>query len=98
LYAFAAYALIDPFRVENYIQGISLYRRDLVALDENSVTACGFDSSESFSRACRSRFNLSPTQDRSAGRIPFHFRSFPSHAGLPDGMAFRGQAGNDAGN
>jgi len=54
------------------------------------ATACGFKSSENFSRAYRKRFGLSPGQDRKDGRIPFHFRSFPSHAGLSDEPVARG--------
>ncbi len=46
------------------------------------ASACGFRSSAHFSRAYRKRFTLAPMKDRIRGRIPFHFRSFPSHAGL----------------
>lgn len=46
------------------------------------ASACGFRSSAHFSRSYRKRFTLAPMQDRIQGRIPFHFRSFPSHAGL----------------
>ena len=77
---------ISPIR---YYIDVRLDRaRGLLTQTEMTIveiaTACGFHSSESFSRAYRKRFNLSPTQDRSEGRIPFHFRSFPSHAGLLD--------------
>ncbi len=60
--------------------------RGLLTQTEMSIVeiaaACGYRSAENFSRTYRKRFNLSPTQDRSEGRVPFHFRSFPSHAGL----------------
>jgi len=86
--SFKQHTGISPIR---YYLDVRLDRaRGLLTQTEMTVveiaTACGFHSSESFSRAYRKRFNLSPTQDRSAGRIPFHFRSFPSHTGLHDGM------------
>ena len=44
--------------------------------------ACGFSSAASFSRAYKNRFGQTPMRGRKEGRIPFQFRSFPSHAGL----------------
>ncbi len=44
--------------------------------------ACGFTSNAQFSRAYKTRFGLSPSKDRLEGRIPFQFRSYPSHAGV----------------
>ena len=46
------------------------------------ASACGFGSSEQFSRAYRLRFKTTPSLDRSEGRVPFHFRSFPGYAGV----------------
>lgn len=44
--------------------------------------ACGFGSNSQFSRTYKSRFGISPSQDRIEGRVPFQFRSFPSYAGI----------------
>ena len=44
--------------------------------------ACGFGSNAQFSRTYKNRFQISPSQDRVDGRVPFQFRSFPSHAGV----------------
>ncbi len=38
--------------------------------------ACGFGSMEQFSRSYKNHFNLSPSQDRVVGRVPFQFRAF----------------------
>ncbi|MDJ0612304.1 MAG: GlxA family transcriptional regulator [Rhizobiaceae bacterium] len=46
------------------------------------AVACGFSSNAQFSRTYRKRFGISPSQDRIEGRVPFQFRSFPSHAGV----------------
>ena len=60
--------------------------RGLVTQTEISLTeiagSCGFNRSEPFSRAYRKRFGLTPSRDRTEGRVPFQFRSFPSHADL----------------
>ncbi|MEP1207680.1 MAG: GlxA family transcriptional regulator [Rhizobiaceae bacterium] len=48
----------------------------------NVAIACGFSGNSQFSRAYKKRFGISPTGDRIEGRLPFQFRSFPSHAGL----------------
>ena len=44
--------------------------------------ACGFGSVAQFSRAYTCHFHIAPSRDRTEGRTPFQFRSFPSHAGL----------------
>ncbi len=44
--------------------------------------ASGFNGPSQFSRAYRDRFKTTPSQDRTEGRVPFHFRSFPSHQGV----------------
>ena len=44
------------------------------------ATACGFQSASLFSRTYKKRFGITPSADRVAGRVPFQFRSFPSHA------------------
>ena len=44
--------------------------------------ACGFGSSEQFTRAYKKRFNIVPSKDRTEGRIPFQFRSYPGYAGV----------------
>ena len=48
------------------------------------AVACGFKSTEHFARAYRKRFDISPREDRTAGRIPFQYRSLPSHGSLTD--------------
>lgn len=67
-----------------YYQEVRLDRaRGMVTQTELSLlevaVACGFASQEYFARAYRKRFGLQPSQDRREGRIPFQFRSFPSH-------------------
>ena len=44
--------------------------------------ACGFGSSEQFTRAYKKRFKIVPSKDRTEGRIPFQFRSYPGYAGI----------------
>lgn len=44
--------------------------------------ACGFTSNAHFSRAYKERFEITPSQDRIDGRVPFQFRSYPSYAGV----------------
>ncbi len=46
------------------------------------AAACGFGSAAQFTRAHKKRFGLVPSRDRTDGRVPFQFRSFPSHAGV----------------
>ena len=81
---FKTYTGLSPVR---YYIDVRLDRaRGLVTQTQLSIVeiaaACGFNSSENFSRAYKKRFELAPTKDRKEGRVPFHFRSFPSHAGL----------------
>jgi transcriptional regulator GlxA family with amidase domain len=58
--------------------------RGFVTQTEMSVLeisiASGFATPNQFAKAYKERFNLTPTEDRVDGRIPFQFRSFPSHA------------------
>ena len=60
--------------------------RGLVTQTELSITeiavSCGFSHSGPFSRAYRTRFGITPGKDRTEGRVPFQFRSFPSHADI----------------
>jgi len=44
--------------------------------------ACGFTSNAQFSRTYKKRFEITPSRDRIDGRVPFQFRSYPSHAGI----------------
>ncbi|MEM7215632.1 MAG: GlxA family transcriptional regulator [Pseudomonadota bacterium] len=53
---------------------------DLAILDV--AIACGFSGNSHFTRAYKSRFDITPSQDRVEGRKPFRFRSFPSFSGL----------------
>ena len=44
--------------------------------------ACGFGSAEQFTRAYKKRFRIVPSRDRTEGRIPFQYRSYPGYAGI----------------
>jgi AraC family carnitine catabolism transcriptional activator len=46
------------------------------------AVASGFGGGAQFSRSYVKRFGIAPSKDRVEGRLPFQFRSFPSHAGL----------------
>ena len=46
------------------------------------ATGCGFGGAVQFARAYKQRFGIAPSVDRTEGRVPFQFRSFPSHAGV----------------
>ncbi|MEM9330532.1 MAG: GlxA family transcriptional regulator [Pseudomonadota bacterium] len=46
------------------------------------AVACGFSGHAQFTRAYKNRFDVTPSRDRVVGRVPFQFRSFPSHAGI----------------
>lgn len=72
---------------KRYYVNIRLSRaRALLTQTELSIaeiaSACGFNSTEHFSRTYKSHFNIAPSQDRMEGRIPFQFRPFPGYAGL----------------
>ena len=43
------------------------------------AVACGFTSNAQFTRSYKARFGITPSSDRIEGRVPFQFRSFPSH-------------------
>lgn len=59
--------------------------RGLVTQTDMSIaqiaTACGFGTAEQFSRAYSKHFQISPSRDRTEGRIPFQFRSYPAYIG-----------------
>ncbi len=60
--------------------------RGLVTQTEMSIaqiaTACGFGTAAQFSRAYAKHFQISPSRDRTEGRIPFQFRSYPAYIGV----------------
>ncbi len=75
---------VSPIR---YYVDVRLDRaRGLVTQTELPIVdiaaACGFGSAVQFTRTYKRRFGLPPSKDRIEGRVPFQFRSFPSHAGL----------------
>lgn len=81
---FKAHTGVTPVR---YYLDVRLDRaRGLVTQTQMAIVdiavACGFSSGSRFSRAYKLRFGLAPSRDRIEGRVPFQFRSFPSHAGL----------------
>lgn len=81
---FKGHTGVSPVR---YYLDVRLDRaRGLVTQTQMSIfdvaVACGFTTGARFSRAYRTRFGIAPSQDRIVGRVPFQFRSFPSHAGL----------------
>ena len=81
---FKTHTGVSPVR---YYVDVRLDRaRSLITQTELPVievaAACGFASPVHFSRTYRQRFGVSPSQDRTEGRVPFQFRSFPSHAGV----------------
>ena len=81
---FQRYTGVSPVR---YYVDVRLDRaRGLITQTEMVITdvavACGFGSSVQFTRAYKQRFGLPPSQDRIEGRVPFQFRSFPSHVGV----------------
>lgn len=80
---FKTHTGVSPVR---YYLDVRLDRaRGLVTQTELPIVdiavACGFTSNAQFSRAYKSRFGLAANRDRIEGRVPFQFRSFPSHAG-----------------
>ncbi len=60
--------------------------RGLITQTELSITeianACGFTSTEQLTRAYKTRFGTTPTKDKTEGRIPFQYRSFPQYLGV----------------
>lgn len=81
---FKKHAGVSPVR---YYLNVRLDRaRGLITQTELPILdvaiACGFGSNAQFSRTYKSRFGLPPSRDRIEGRVPFQFRSFPSHAGI----------------
>jgi AraC family carnitine catabolism transcriptional activator len=74
---------VTPVR---YYINIRLDRaRALLTQTELSVAeianACGFSNAEPFTRAYKAHFATLPSEDRTRGRIPFQFRSFPGYGG-----------------
>ncbi|MGI9319763.1 MAG: GlxA family transcriptional regulator [bacterium] len=81
---FQKYTGITPMR---YYINFRLDRaRGLVTQTEMSIVeiagACGFSSAEHLARAYKNQFSIAPSKDRTEGRIPFQFRSFPRYAGV----------------
>lgn len=81
---FRRHAGVSPVR---YYIDVRLDRaRGLVTQTELPIVdvaaACGFGSAVQFTRTYKRRFGLVPSKDRTEGRVPFQFRSFPSHAGV----------------
>lgn len=79
---FQSHTGVSPVR---YYLDLRLDRaRGLVTQTDLSVLeisiASGFATPVQFAKAYKERFSLTPTDDRVDGRIPFQFRSFPSHA------------------
>ena len=80
---FGKHTGVTPVR---YYINIRLDRaRALITQTELSVAetadACGFNNAEPFTRAYKQHFGIVPSQDRTTGRIPFQFRSFPGYKG-----------------
>ncbi len=81
---FKTYTSESPLQ---YYTNISLDRaRGLVTQTEMPIaeiaSACGFNSAEHFTRCYKKRFKIVPSNDRTEGRIPFQFRSYPGYAGI----------------
>ncbi len=88
---FHKYTGVSPVR---YYVDVRLDRaRGLVTQTEMPIvdvaTGCGFGGAGQFARSYKQRFGVAPSVDRIEGRVPFQFRSFPSHAGV--GAPDRGQ-------
>ena len=81
---FRVHTGVSPIR---YYVDVRLDRaRGLVTQTELPIVAvaaaCGFANAVQFTRMYKKRFGLVPSKDRIEGRVPFQFRSFPSHAGV----------------
>lgn len=78
---FSTYTGVSPIRY--YLDARLDRARSLATQTDMTVleiaVACGFRPTH-FAKAYRTRFGLTPSKDRIAGRIPFHFRDFPVHA------------------
>lgn len=75
---------LTPMR---YYINVRLYRaRALLTQTELSIveiaSACGFNNTEHFTRSYKRYFKIVPSLDRTEGRIPFQFRSFPGYSGV----------------
>ena len=78
---FRRYIDLTPKR---YYLNIRLNRaRALLTQTELSIAeiagACGFNSTEHFTRTYKRFFTIPPSRDRREGRVPFQFRPFPSY-------------------
>lgn len=78
---FASYTGVSPVRY--YLDARLDRARSLATQTDMTVleiaVACGFRPTY-FAKAYKTRFGLTPSKDRIAGRVPFHFRDFPVHA------------------
>jgi AraC family carnitine catabolism transcriptional activator len=41
-----------------------------------------FNSPVPFTHTYKTRFGVTPSHDRTVGRVPFQFRTFPNHASI----------------
>ena len=81
---FRTHTGVSPVRF--YIEVRLDRARGLVTQTDLSIAevaaACGFGTAVHFTRAYKKRFGATPSHDRVEGRVPFQFRSYPSHAGF----------------
>ena len=85
---FRSHTGVSPIR---YYVDVRLDRaRGLITQTELPIAevavACGFGTAVQFTRTYKRRFGIAPSRDRIEGRVPFQFRSFPSHAGVSTGQ------------
>lgn len=78
---FIKYTGVSPNR---YAQDMRLDRaRGMITQTDLSIlevaAACGFSSPEYLTKCYRERFQVPPSKDRQAGRIPFQFRQHPTY-------------------
>ena len=80
---FKRYTGTTPIRY--YINIRLNHARGLVTQTNMSVaeiaSSCGFGTAEHLSRAYAKHFHISPSRDRTQGRIPFQLRSYPAYIG-----------------